>query len=133
MDINWAILDGGNVVINVAVGDEDGEFPDNWHPLDTGKKGDTRDPVTGDYSTPAAVVVIPETVARYQFKKALIAVSKFAQFKTYLSTAPDDVAAYFQDKNIFNRTDAEIELVRIALGRTDAQVDQLFIDAKAVV
>lgn len=54
-------------------------------------------------------------------------------FLNYLSTASADIQDYWQFSSSIRRSHPNVEAARVALGRTQAQIDTFFRNAKLVV
>ena len=80
----------------------------------------------------ARIANIWKIVSRYQFKMALKASNKLAQFKTALASASDGTQLYFADANNISRNSAAVTEIAAALGLTSTQVDNFFQAASQV-
>lgn len=78
---------------------------------------------------------VPPVISNYQFRKALRDTSQATinAFKAYVSGASEDIQDYWQLEPRIRRDHPNVELVRIALGRTQAQINTLFRNAKLIV
>jgi len=107
-------------LINATIPDANGN---------TGSIGDLWD--GSIYSAPAAVV--PEIVTRHQAMVALHRAGKMGEIKALLNNPGNEEASIAFDHKIqFERNSKFISSLAPSLGMSDADVDQLFIDAAAV-
>ena len=126
--MNYGVVES-NVCVNVVVSDN--AMESNWIQSDSARIGDIYDPDNETFSTPAAVDQLPQFISRFQFISALKANSHFTPFTNWLNTldADSDERIYFENESILQRNDVCIESARVALNRTQEQIDTLFIEA----
>jgi hypothetical protein len=77
--------------------------------------------------------VVPQTITRYQARVVLRRAGKIAALKTFLNGAGrEEVKDAFEHLETFIRDSDFIAALGAAAGFTDAEVDQLFIDAAKI-
>lgn len=75
---------------------------------------------------------VPIVVTRYQFLAAIRASGRAADLKAYILTLPEGQQEAWQNKRILSRASAMIEAARVALGVSNAAVDNLFRTAEDI-
>jgi len=68
----------------------------------------------------------------FQFRRALRQRAIRAEFDAWLATASENHRDYLTHSNTIRRTHAAIEALRVGLGATQAQVDDVFTDARPI-
>ena len=86
-----------------------------------------------DAAIAAQAATVPAMVTRHQFKRALKAANGNAigNLNTWIQSLPedDDSRLYFEDSTVLKRSSSAIEAARIALSKTNAQIDAIFVSA----
>ena len=80
-----------------------------------------------DYVAP---LVDTSSVTRAQFLKALQRAGLLAGFNTLVGTGTSDLQIDWANASTISRTDLFIEQIRVAAGKTQAQVDAVFAAAR---
>jgi hypothetical protein len=75
---------------------------------------------------------VPERVSKLQAVKALRAAGLLANVEAAVAAAPADIQDYWAFASHFHRDHPELEAMRLGLGWTNQQLDNLFIAAGAV-
>lgn len=97
-----------------------------------GKIGDLWDGT--NYTTPALVVPVPNSVTRYQIRVALINRGKIADVKTVVDNSADLLfIEYWGSNDIFKPSDVHLITMAAALGFSQAQVDVLLKEAALIL
>jgi hypothetical protein len=118
-----------NIVTNVAV--SDAPLSDNWHEGNHGI-GSTYDPVTDTFTPPPQpdpVSHIPQVVSMRQARLALYGAGLLGQVNTLVSSSTPDVQIEWEFAADLRRDWPTLLALSAALGLTDEQVDNLFIQA----
>jgi len=125
--MNYAILDAGSVVINIAVAD------DSWEPGEgLTKREATAGCVIGALWTgsawepPVVVVPVPAAITPLQARRALRAADLLDAVNAWIATQPDDAQEAWEYYVEVRRDDALIAGAQKGLGLTPEQVDDLF-------
>ncbi len=74
----------------------------------------------------ARATYVPPVVSNFQFRKALRAAGFGTNFKNYVLGLDDTGQEYWQFAPRIKRSSAEVEAARVALSRTQAQIDTIF-------
>lgn len=131
--MNYAIVENGTV-INVALSDE--PIASNWIQSDIAKIGDIYDPATGGFTTPSFEELpepVPQKLSRAQARGALILAGLIDHVQPALDAISDPLQRALAQNDWDNRQDFERDhpqllAIAAALGLTDEQLDQLFIE-----
>lgn len=80
------------------------------------------------------VRVVPPVITNYQFRKALrdMSAATINAFKTYVVGASEEIQDYWQFSPFIRRDHANVEAVRVALNRTQANIDTFFRNAARI-
>jgi hypothetical protein len=90
--------------------------------------------VNGGYEAPPVVVVVPATITRRQAIQQLIIEGLDDDVQAVIDSIQNVtqrklLQAWYDESQVFERNRAEINQMWAALGRTQIQLDQMFIDA----
>lgn len=80
------------------------------------------------YVVPEIIIVIPESITRLQAKLQLSKIGKFSEAEALIQEN-EKARIYWNDANNFLRTDEILKGMATALGLSDAQLDDLFLQA----
>jgi hypothetical protein len=77
---------------------------------------------------------VPDSVTNYQFRQALrnTSAATINAFITYVTGATQDIQDYWQYQPRIQRSHPNVEAVRVALGRTQANIDTFFRNASLI-
>lgn len=101
--------------------------------MTTQEEADFDAQAAADVATTAALV--PPVITNDQFRQALRNTSQATinAFKTYVAGASEDIQDYWQYRPFIRRNHPNVEAARVALGRTQAQIDTFFRNAAQIV
>jgi hypothetical protein len=80
------------------------------------------------YVEPEIIIVIPESITRLQAKLQLSKIGKFSEAEALIQ-GNENTRIYWNDANNFYRNDQTLLDMATALGLSDAQLDDLFLQA----
>lgn len=130
--MRYLLIEGG-VVVNAIKVNDPAEFP-QWTLVqsDAGRIGDLWDGQT--FTTPAPVVVVPQSVTRRQAKQALRLSGKLGLVQFAIDAIADPLQrGLMQDEwdesLTFERNRQSLVAMATAIGLDSAQIDELFITA----
>lgn len=122
---NFAIVENG-VVVNVIVADAD--FAAEIGAIPCSNAGVGWSHVGGVFSAPPAPPPhVPQAVTRGQFILALLQLNLLDAVETAVAAASRTIQVNYAERVEFNRSHPLIQEMAFALGKTDAEVDALFV------
>lgn len=129
--MKYAIIEN-NRVINVAKSDQ--PLAANWIASETAKKGDTYDPESGTFTTPARAIAIPSQITPRQARLQLLASGLLDQVDAAIAAIEDPVAKAevqieWEYSATIDREHIWVGALGSALGLDSAALDVLFIAA----
>lgn len=125
--MRYAVLNDDGVVINVILADH--ELPGLiMIQSDMAQVGDVQQP-DGSFARPPAVVVVPAAISAVQARLALNRAGLREAAETAIAQADQDVRDLWEYAATLHRDHPVLRALAAAVGLTDAQLDDLFIQA----